>query len=120
MFIRDLEKMQEIIAGDGSYLRELFNPLKDDLELGYSLAHARVAPGGRTLLHRMKTSEVYYIIEGYGEVEIDGERRNVGPGHAVYMPPGSAQRIQNTGASELVFICMVDPAWRVEDEERLE
>lgn len=119
MFVRELGNCPEFTAGDNTRLRELFNPLKDDLALRYSLAHARVAPGGVTLLHRLATSEVYYILEGEGEVEIDGEKRVVGPGAAVYIPPRAAQRIRNAGATEMVFVCIVDPAWRVEDEQVL-
>jgi len=119
MFIRQLMKCKEITAGDDTRLRELFNPLADPLDLRYSLAHATVGPGMTTLLHRMKTSEVYYILVGAGEIEIDGEKSAVSPGDAVYIPPGSAQRITNTGGCGLVFIAIVDPAWRKEDEEVL-
>lgn len=45
MFIRDLKKCREFIAGDKTVLRELFNPLKDEMGLRYSLAHAIVKPG---------------------------------------------------------------------------
>lgn len=117
MFIRDLKDRPEFLAGDGTVLRELFNPLTDGLNLRYSFAHARLAPGLTSLLHRLSTSEVYYILEGEGLMEIDGETRRVTPGQAVYIPPGAAQRITSTGDTELVFVCMVDPAWRVEDEE---
>jgi mannose-6-phosphate isomerase-like protein (cupin superfamily) len=120
MFVRDLKDCDEIVAGDNTRLRELFNPLKDPLDLRYSLAVARVEPGGTTFLHRLETSEVYYILEGEGEMHIDAERRGVGRGQAVYIPPGATQQISNTGAVELVFVCIVDPAWRVEDETILE
>ena len=119
MFVRDLKDCAEITAGDNTLLRELFNPAADPLKLGYSLAHARVAAGGETLPHRLKGSEVYYIIQGEGVAKVDGEKRAVSPGSAVYIPPGAVQSIRNTGAGELVFICMVDPAWRKEDEEVL-
>jgi len=119
MLIRDTEKLPEFTAGDHTRLKELFNPEKEPLELRYSLAQAWLNPGKTSLLHRLKTSEVYYIITGTGEMEIDGEKAVVGPGQAVYIPPGTAQRIRNTGEEELVFICIVDPAWKPEDEEVL-
>src|SRR5512143_3904427 len=119
MFIRDLKDCAEFIAGDNTRLRELFNPLKDPLELRYSLAHARLAPGLESTPHKLRTSEVYYILDGEGEMHIDGETSNVGPGQAVYIPPLAVQSIRNIGSGELVFICMVDPAWRPEDEEVL-
>ena len=120
MFVRRLEECTEIVAGDNTRLRELFNPVKDPLDLRYSLAVARVERGGTTFLHRLKTSEVYYLIEGSGEMMIDGECCQVGAGDAVYIPPGAAQQITNNGNGELVFVCIVDPAWRREDEEILE
>lgn len=120
MFVRDIGDCEEMVAGDDTRLRELFNPLKDPLELRYSLAVARVEPGGTTFLHRLATSEVYYLLEGEGEMHIDGERRRVRAGQAVYIPPQATQQISNTGEGELVFVCIVDPAWRKEDEEVLE
>jgi len=63
MFMRDLKNCEEIIAGDATILRELFNPNKDDLKLRYSLAHAVVKVGEQSKQHILKTSEVYYILE---------------------------------------------------------
>jgi len=42
------------------------------------------------------------------------------PGQVIYVPPEARQRIRNTGEDELGFICIVDPAWRPEDEEILD
>jgi mannose-6-phosphate isomerase-like protein (cupin superfamily) len=120
MFIRDLKNCPEIIAGDNTVLRELFNPQKDDLKLRYSLAHARVKPGETTYKHKLKSSEVYYIIEGAGEMHIDDEVKQVGPGQAIYIPPDSVQYITNIGTTDLVFLCLVDPAWCAGDEIILE
>lgn len=120
MFIKDLSKCQEFIAGDRSILRELLNPLKEDLAVRYSLAHARVKPGGATLAHRLKGAEVYYIVEGTGLIWVDEEKEEVSPGQAIYIPPNAVQRIRNIGEVDLVFLCIVDPAWRPEDEELVE
>jgi mannose-6-phosphate isomerase-like protein (cupin superfamily) len=119
VFIRDLTDCEEIIAGDRAVLRELLHPDKADLKISYSLAHAIVKPGQASLQHRLKTSEVYYILEGEGIMYIDDESAEVHPGHAVYVPPNSTQYIKNTGSSDLRFLCIVDPAWRQEDEEVL-
>jgi len=120
MHIKDLSKCKEIIAGDNSILRELLNPLKENLKLRYSLAHARVKPGEITRKHRLKSSEVYYVLEGEGEIFIDDEKEKVTSGQTVYIPPNSVQRIKNTGKNDLVFLCIVDPAWKEEDEVVLE
>lgn len=117
MFVKKLKECPEFIAGDNCILRELLHARKGDFRFGYSLAHAIVEPGVTTKPHRLKTSEVYYIIEGSGRMHIDGEEREVGEGDAVYIPPHATQYIENTGAIELKFLCIVDPAWRAEDEE---
>ena len=119
MFIRDLKGCEEFMSADEAILKELLHPDKADLKIGYSLAHVVVRPGKATLPHRLKTSEVYYIIEGKGVIFIEGESSGVGPGMAIYIPPGAKQNIQNLGDRDLIFLCMVDPAWKEEDEEIL-
>lgn len=119
MFIKRLHDCPEFIAGDNTILRELLHPAKADLALRYSLAHAVLKPGEASRPHRLETSEVYYILEGGGEMHIDAESEPVRPGDAVYIPPHSVQYIRNTSDTELKFLCIVDPAWRKEDEEVL-
>ncbi|MDL5047266.1 cupin domain-containing protein [Oscillatoria amoena NRMC-F 0135] len=116
MLIRKLHECEEFIAGDGTQLRELLHPDKQPLELRYSLAHAIVPVGQTSILHSLTTSEVYYILSGEGEMHIDEEVQRVEPGDAVYIPPNAKQFIHNCSQEPLVFICMVDPAWRKEDE----
>jgi mannose-6-phosphate isomerase-like protein (cupin superfamily) len=117
MFIRELHECEEFVAGDNCLLREILHPEKQDLALRYSLAHAIVKPGDTTWAHRLMASEVYYIIEGEGIMHINGENAPVRPGSTVYIPPRAIQSITNSGRNDLKFICIVDPAWRKEDEE---
>lgn len=119
MLIRDLNHCEEFIAGDNSTLRELLHPDKADLALRYSLAHAVVRPGQTTTPHRLSTSEVYYIMDGEGVMHIDGESSAVRPGQTIYIPPNAVQYIHNLGPVDLKFLCIVDPAWRKDDEEIL-
>ncbi|MGP1387098.1 MAG: cupin domain-containing protein [Thainema sp.] len=116
MLIRKLHECEEFIAGDGTQLRELLHPDKQPIELRYSLAHAVVPIGQTSVPHSLTTSEVYYILSGTGEMHIADEVQTVEPGDAVYIPPNARQFIRNSGPEPLVFICMVDPAWRKEDE----
>ena len=117
MLIRDVKDCEEFLAGDGSLLRQLLHPDNTQVPCRYSLCHATVKPGQATRSHRLRTSEVYYILDGQGLMSIDGESQPVRPGQAVYIPPRSIQFIQNTGDSHLTFLCIVDPAWREKDEE---
>lgn len=117
---RRLNDCEEFIAGDGSTLREILHPDKADVQIRYSLAHARVAVGQRTKAHILKSSEVYYVIAGQGLMHVDDQRFEVGPDCAVCIPPNSVQYIENTGECEIVFLCIVDPAWRRQDERVLD
>ena len=116
MFIRPLTDCPEFTAGDHSILRELLHPAKQPLDLRYSLAHAIVKPGHTSGLHSLTTSEVYYILDGKGIMYINDKSAVVKPGDCVYIPPNAKQKIKNIGSGNLVFLCIVDPAWRKEDE----
>lgn len=119
MFIRNLEDCEKFVAGDNTVLRELLHPAKADLNLRYSLAHAVLKPGQTSTPHRLRSSEVYYILTGEGSMYIDDDMALVSANQAIYIPPHAKQYIKNTGAKDLEFLCIVDPAWRVEDEEVL-
>ena len=116
MLIQKLLDCDEFVAGDNTLLRELLHPDKQELALRYSLAHATLPVGKTSQPHSLTTSEVYYILSGKGEMHIDSEVQIVVPGDAVYIPPNAKQFIYNCGDEALVFICIVDPAWRSEDE----
>ncbi|MDO8620622.1 MAG: cupin domain-containing protein [bacterium] len=117
MLIKDLKDCEEFLAGDKTILREFLHPDKmSDAGFRYSLAHATVKAGESSTPHALKTSEVYYILEGEGEMHIGDEVANVYAGQAIVIPPDAKQYIKNIGAGDLKFLCIVDPAWRKEDE----
>lgn len=118
MIIKDLSNCRYMTAADNTTLCELLHPAREGLDLSFSIAHAVLQPGVTSLPHRLKTSsEVYFILEGKGEMHIDSEKAAVRAGQAILIPPGSWQYIRNTGDMSLKFICIVDPFWRAEDEE---
>ncbi len=116
MLIRKLNDCPEFVAGDQTLLRELLHPDKQPVQLRYSLAHAVVAVGQTSTPHALKPSEVYYILSGRGEMHIGDEVQSVEVGDMVYIPPHAQQYIRNIGFESLIFLCIVDPAWRQEDE----
>ena len=116
MLIKKLSGIEPIIAGDETLLREVLNPTSANTTVRYSLAHAVVKPGQTTLPHRLKSSESYYILSGKGEVCIEGETKVIYENELVYIPPLACQYIRNVGKTDLVFLCICDPAWRKEDE----
>jgi mannose-6-phosphate isomerase-like protein (cupin superfamily) len=120
MIIRSLSELPRHVVLDGSHLVEYLHPERgsNPPALGYSLAHAIVRPGEATLPHRLRSSsEVYVMLEGRGRLHVGDEGEEVGPGVAIYVPPGESQWIENTGDADLEFLVIVEPSWREEDEE---
>jgi mannose-6-phosphate isomerase-like protein (cupin superfamily) len=75
-----------------------------------------VPVGTKTWFHAMKTTEVYFILKGKGEMFIDDEMKEVEKFDTIYIPSNAKQCIENIGEEELEFLCIVDPAWTQEDE----
>jgi mannose-6-phosphate isomerase-like protein (cupin superfamily) len=119
MLIKRLSNCKEIAAGDRTRLRELLHPARDAAAIRYSLAVARLARGQKSQPHRLRTAEAYYLVRGNGVMHIGEEEAVVTAGDAVYIPPDSTQWLENTGKDDIEFICVVDPAWRPEDEQIL-
>ena len=121
--IKDFKKLQDVnvIEGsEGTTIRQIFHPHNTLSGIRFSIAHSTISPNKKSKLHKMKTSEVYYILEGEGILQIDDKSIQISKDNAIYIPPNSKQQIKNTGKNELKFLCIVDPAWTKEDEEILE
>jgi mannose-6-phosphate isomerase-like protein (cupin superfamily) len=56
-----------------------------------SLHIVEISEDARTHYHKRLT-EIYYILEGEGEMELDGERHAVRPGDAILIKPGCRHR----------------------------
>jgi cytosine deaminase len=119
MLIRDIRNGSYTRVGDRSILCELLHPAHEpECKNRYSLSHAIVPVGETTLPHRLNTSsETYYILAGQGTMHIGDESALVREGHAVHIPAGAVQWIENTGEDDLVLLAIVDPMWSEEDEE---
>ncbi len=120
MAIKKLQDIEVLDGGEGTKIRQIFHPHNTLNGIRYSISHSELKPGKKSKLHKMKTSEVYYILQGEGNLQIDDEIFKVLKDQAIYIPPYSKQCIKNTGKDELKFLCIVDPAWKHEDETILE
>ena len=98
---------------ENCYITELLNESNFP---GLSIAHVRVLPGEKTELHRLTGLEAYYILSGYGEVEIDGEMKGTAePGDVVVISPQSTQRVFNHGQEDLLFLAICSPRFEVKN-----
>jgi mannose-6-phosphate isomerase-like protein (cupin superfamily) len=104
---------------EGCHILEVSNH-PDDPQV--SIARARVEAGARTRWHRLEdTWERYLIVQGQGIAEIGAlNPTSVSAGDIVVIPPGTRQRIRNTGAQDLVFYAICSPRFARECYRDLE
>ncbi len=83
----------------------------DDADRVASLHLVEISENARTHYHKRLT-EIYYILEGTGEMELDGERHAVSPGDAVLIKPGCRHR----AIGKLKVLNVPIPAFDPKDE----
>jgi mannose-6-phosphate isomerase-like protein (cupin superfamily) len=111
MDIHNIADVPAFTTKDGSEIRELLAHRNSCIR-NQSLAEARLLPGARTTPHfHPLTEEIYYLLEGTGRMQIDGEIRDVKPGDAIAIPPGAVHTIENTGDQTLKFLCCCAPGY---------
>ena len=113
-----LGEQKEFWIRERCFIREIVNT-KEIPE--FSLCETRVEPGVTTELHSLDVKEWYIMLRGTGLMEVDGKPGiEVGPGDVVEIPANIAQRITNTGTSDLYLQCVCKPRFRPDGYKTLE
>lgn len=120
MLVKKLKDLDRIEGGEGTVISQIFHPHNTLNGIRYSVSHSIISSGKKSKPHKMRSSEIHYILQGQGIMHIDEETQEVSKNDAIYIPPFSKQYIENNGSEDLKFLCIVDPAWRQEDETILE
>ena len=108
MVVRSAGTVEAFTTKDGSTIRELHHTDRQ------SLAEARLEPGQATQRHfHRQSEEIYLVLEGEGDLEIDGESTRITVGDAALIPPGARHEIRAAGA--LRFLCCCAPPYSHED-----
>jgi len=113
MILQNLSSQKPFTTADGSQIRSILDSTNAPVK-NQSLAEASMPAGTATLRHYHKDAEeFYFLLDGTGTMEVDGEVVNVGPGDAILIPPGSWHQI--TAHEPLRFLCCCAPPYRHED-----
>lgn len=70
------------------------------------LGIVEIEPGAHSPLHKHNCEEVYYVLQGSGYIESEGQRCDFAAGDAIYNRENTAHRVFNTGA-ETIRLCVV-------------
>jgi mannose-6-phosphate isomerase-like protein (cupin superfamily) len=84
-----------------------FDELKD---AGVIFRKRALHPGSANGLNVLKHDEVFYVLSGRGELDVDGTLLTLEPGVAVFIYRGAGIRLRQTGAEDLVVIIAYPPA----------
>ncbi|CAN5178713.1 hypothetical protein BH18ACT12_BH18ACT12_05620 [soil metagenome] len=108
MDVRSARAVEAFTTKDGSTIRELHHTGRQ------SLAEATLEPGQATQRHfHRQSEEIYIVLDGEGELEIEGEIHRVGSGDAALIRPGAWHEIR--AVSALRFLCCCAPPYAHED-----
>jgi mannose-6-phosphate isomerase-like protein (cupin superfamily) len=113
MTINPLSAQKPFTTRDGSTIRSILDRTNAPVEM-QSLAEATLPAGCATQRHYHKLSEeFYFILEGRGIMELDGESREVTAGDAILIPRHAWHQI--TAKEPLRFLCCCAPPYAHED-----
>ena len=91
----------------------------------FSMGFVTLEPkGGQVPWHNQEQEEIYFIVEGTGEMCLGEEKRAVKTGQAVFIPSRVFHQLTNTGDAPMRMIYCYGPAgdvahWRQELEGTL-
>lgn len=72
-------------------------------------------PGGEQQMHVHGVEEqVYIVVSGRGLMKTGDEEQEVSAGTLIFVPPGTAHAIRNTGADTLTFVSAASPPMDVD------
>ena len=108
------ERAQAFTTLDGSTIRVLLDAAAGGA-VNQSLAEAELEAGQATRRHyHARTEEIYMLLEGGAEMEVDGERAGVEAGDAILIPSGARHQIR-AGEAGVRFLCCCSPPYADED-----
>ena len=109
--VRNSDGIEPYITKDKSEIREIFHPSNSEIKT-MSVAEATVPVGESTKYHYHSVSdEIYYILQGIGILEIEGEVKEVRENDCVFIPVRIRHKIKNIGKVPLKILCISNPPY---------
>ena len=113
MIVNQLSQQKPFTTADGSTIRSILDATNAPVQ-NQSLAEASLPAGGETQRHYHKLSEeIYFILDGQGEMEVDGEKQGVSPGDAILIGAGAWHQV--SALTDIRFLCCCSPVYAHED-----
>lgn len=111
MIISDLSKIEGRTYPAGRRTQNVVGGPAPIQATNFSLGYVTLKPrGGQVPWHNQEQEEVYFVLEGAGEMCLGRKRQTLSTGQAVYIPSGVFHQLTNVGDEPLKFIYCYGPA----------
>jgi len=100
-------EVKELKEHDATGIKIRWLIKREDGAPNFSMRLFEVAPSGKSPYHSHDWEHEVYILEGEGQVILSNERKKVGMGYVVFIPPNMLHQFINTGKSTLKFLCLI-------------
>jgi len=80
---------------------------RDDGAENFAMRYFEIGVGGKSAHHAHDWEHEVFILDGEGLVVCGDEKRRVGPGYAIFIPPDVPHHFENLGDDTLGFLCLI-------------
>jgi quercetin dioxygenase-like cupin family protein len=92
----------------GTWVAVTRRVLVNGCDTKFETRYFEVAPGGYTSFERHGHEHVVVVLRGQGEVRLNDERTNIGPGDVVRVVSQTPHQFRNAGDQPFGILCIVD------------
>lgn len=108
--LMDKEVLETTYIAHGGAIAQMVLDRRNLKEIGF-FACATLGKGKEIEAHVDPMEEIYFIMNGEGEMTVGDESRHVVPGDAIWIPAGSSHSLLNTGQGDCFILVVASPAW---------
>jgi mannose-6-phosphate isomerase-like protein (cupin superfamily) len=106
--VKDKEVLETTYLAHGGAIAQMILDRRTLKEIGF-LAIAQLERGKKIEAHRDPMEEIYFILSGEGEMQVDEEIRHVGPGDAIWVPVGAEHALTSSKEKDCVILVVASP-----------
>jgi len=74
-----------------------------------------IDPEGFQRLHRHQPEQLYFILQGTGQMTVGDETREVHSGDCIFIPANAEHGLKNTGAKTLIYFSAASPSFTLQE-----
>lgn len=101
--LKDFPKKATLVKKDERY--EVYDIAMENLAASMTVLHVDKATTGHS---HAEVEEVYYFVQGKGEILLNNEKLKVREEDVILIPKETFHRVYNTGGKDLIFLSIFE------------